>query len=116
MNNDEAQLHYKIRLLEEKVKQQKSIIDKWCIESDGDVSFVNNTLTLSVSFRNGVGSGVLHTFTLDQCRYIANDPDTLISEITFDIFNRLYKDEIKKIVAPPIVKGLQNISIMEGKV
>lgn len=119
MSNDlyrassEMELQSIIKNMQALLTDAKTELAKWQISMD--VSIQQPQTQIQIAVRKPNGQGFNKVISKEQALYYAEDPNTLTDEIVAEIFEQMFKEQIKNELVGPIAKAVANVKYIAAR-
>jgi acid phosphatase family membrane protein YuiD len=103
-----------INALNAKLAEAQADIANWKISVQGDIVKGHSGFQVKLNISKGNGQGFITTIETPDVLYYADDPATLIDQIVEEVYDNLFKQQLRAVLGPYVTNGIKNAKLRTG--
>ena len=104
-----------LKVLNEKIIKLTAVQNLWQLNCTSEVIKEGSEFHVKFIFTKPNGQGFTKTLTAENIAYYVEDPEALSQELSQDIFDKFYKQQVRDTIAAVVTNSLRNAKMMQDK-
>jgi parvulin-like peptidyl-prolyl isomerase len=104
-----------IGALNTKLAEAQADVANWKINVQGDIVKTEHGFAVKLNISKGNGQGFITTIDTADVLYYAQDPATLVDQIVEEVYEHLFKQQLRATLGPYVTNGVKNAAMRQSK-